>query len=147
MAINKDLKDLVRQIKFHYSMKQGDIAAKLGVTESYLSDAINGRVPFSENLRSKIYEVFPDVNPKTTPQVVYCGQHVQHGDAINGDKVVEQIREKELTEEKVTIIEKVQCDLDEIKAELAKLSKSYAELMAQNTRLLDIIDNLTKNNK
>lgn len=78
------------------------------------------------------------------PHIVFGGQHVQHGDAVNGNKIVEQIREQETTEEKVTIIERVECDLDKIRTELADLKKTHAEVVAQNSRLLSIIETLTK---
>ena len=78
------------------------------------------------------------------PHIVFGGQQVQHGDAVNGNKIVEQIREQETTEEKVTIIERVECDLDKIRTELADLKKTHAEVVAQNSRLLAIIETLTK---
>lgn len=46
MAINKEFKDLIRLIKYRSGLNQSVIAENLGVTNSYLSDAINGRVPF-----------------------------------------------------------------------------------------------------
>ena len=130
----------IKKMRNELGLSQEALAEKIGVHIRTIQNwESGGTIP-----KSKV-DILQSLMP--TPHVVYGGQHVQHGDAINGDKVIEQVREQETTEEKVTVIEKVECDLDEIKAELAKLSKSYAELMAQNTRLLDIIDNLTKNNK
>lgn len=144
MAINKELKDLIRLIKYKSGLNQSDIAENLGVTNSYLSDAINGRAPFSDNLRNKICEVYSDYI--TNPHIVFGGQHVTGGgDAVNGDKIVEQVKDeiKDEQVEEVTVIQKVKCDLDDIKQELADLKKTHAEVVSQNSRLLAIIENLT----
>lgn len=58
MPINKTLKDAIDSIKFTGKLKQSDIADKLGVKSTYLSDMINGRVPLSDNIKDKIYELF-----------------------------------------------------------------------------------------
>lgn len=144
MAINKELKDLIRLIKYRSGLNQSVIAENLGVTSSYLSDAINGRVPFSDSLRNKIYENYSDYI--TNPHIVFGGQHVTGGgDAVNGDKIVEKIKEEVEDEqvEEVTVIKKVKCDLDDIRKELADLKKTHAEVVSQNSRLLAIIENLT----
>lgn len=144
MAINKELKDLIRLIKYRSGLNQSVIAENLGVTNSYLSDAINGRVPFSDSLRNKIYEKYSDYI--TNPHIVFGGQHVTGGgDAVNGDKIVEKIKEEVEDEqvEEVTVIKKVKCDLDDIRKELADLKKTHAEVVSQNSRLLAIIENLT----
>lgn len=144
MAINKELKDLIRLIKYRSGLNQSVIAENLGVTNSYLSDAINGRVPFSDSLRNKIYENYSDYI--TNPHIVFGGQHVTGGgDAVNGDKIVEKVKEEVEDEqvEEVTVIKKVKCDLDDIRKELADLKKTHAEVVSQNSRLLAIIENLT----
>ena len=58
MAVNEQFKNIIREIKFSSELKQTEIAEKLGVKSTYLSDMINGRVPFSDNMKEKIYEVF-----------------------------------------------------------------------------------------
>ena len=96
MAINKELKDLIRLIKYRSGLNQSVIAENLGVTNSYLSDAINGRVPFSDSLRNKIYENYSDYI--TNPHIVFGGQHVTGGgDAVNGDKIVEKVKDRKST--------------------------------------------------
>lgn len=135
MPINQELKELVRQIKFHYKLNQSEIAEKLGVTVSYLSDAINGRVPFSENLRSKIYEVFSDVTPQATNHIVFGGQHVQNGDAVNGNQIVEQAPQSEL---------KLCGELDRLIGLLEMKQKSLDTLIEQQSRYLTIIENLSQ---
>lgn len=146
MAINKELKELIRQIKFAYALKQGQIAEQLGVTESYLSDAINGRAPFSDNLRTKIQELFSDIDMKINPHIVFGGQHVEDGDAINGDKFVEQVTEK--TQEEATEETIIKTEDDVTKTDLLDLlrakQKSLDDLIAQQGRYLTIIESLTQ---
>lgn len=58
MSVNKTLKDAVREIKFRSGLTQAEIADRLGVRSTYLSDMINGRVPLTESVAGKIYELF-----------------------------------------------------------------------------------------
>ena len=58
MAVNQELKSIIKTIKFREGVTQDVIAAKLGVQPTYLSDAINGRVVFSYALRERIYEQY-----------------------------------------------------------------------------------------
>ena len=58
MPRNERLKRAVEEIKFQTNFKQAQIAEKLGVKSTYLSDMINGRVPETVNMVEKIYELF-----------------------------------------------------------------------------------------
>ena len=58
MPINQQLKNAIESIKFSFKIKQAEIAERLGVKNTYLSDMINGRVPFSDSMKEKLYEVF-----------------------------------------------------------------------------------------
>lgn len=58
MAINEQLKFGIERIKFTTALKQAEIADKLGIKSTYLSDMINGRVPLTENICQKIFELF-----------------------------------------------------------------------------------------
>lgn len=60
MAVNQALKDAIRAIKFKRSIKQDQIAGSLGVAPTYLSDMINGRVPLSNALNERLYELYSD---------------------------------------------------------------------------------------
>lgn len=60
MPENKTLKNAIREIKFKTGLTQKQIAGRLGIQPTYLSDAINGRVPYSDNLKEKIYEIYSD---------------------------------------------------------------------------------------
>lgn len=58
MSINQDFKSVISEIKFKNKITQAQIADAIGVKSTYLSDAINGRVPVSDSLLNKIYEVY-----------------------------------------------------------------------------------------
>lgn len=58
MPINQDFKNIIIRIKYEFSLNQAQIAEKLGVKSTYLSDMINGRVPYNDNMEKKIHEVF-----------------------------------------------------------------------------------------
>lgn len=58
MPINQVLKRSISEVKFKFNLTQSEIAEKLGVKSTYLSDMINGRVPFTENISYKISELF-----------------------------------------------------------------------------------------
>ncbi|RQP13904.1 MAG: XRE family transcriptional regulator [Chryseobacterium sp.] len=52
------LKRIINEIKFRYSRTQGDIAEDLGVKKTYLSDMLNGRVPVTDNIKTKLSELY-----------------------------------------------------------------------------------------
>lgn len=60
MAKNQELKSLIGRIKFIHGLTQAQIADELSVKSTYLSDMVNGRVPFSEKFRENLLGVFPD---------------------------------------------------------------------------------------
>lgn len=58
MAINKEFKKCIEKIKYEFSITQKEIASRIGVHNTYLSDMINGRVPLTDQTTNKIYELF-----------------------------------------------------------------------------------------
>ena len=56
MAKNQILSGLIKEIKFRSNLTQTEIAAQIGVSKQYLSDTLNGRYPFNEELKQKLYE-------------------------------------------------------------------------------------------
>lgn len=54
MAVNQQLKNAVELLKKRLNVYQTDVARKLGVSPQYLSDAINGRVAYSDELKRKV---------------------------------------------------------------------------------------------
>ena len=45
MPINQDFKNIIIRIKYEFNLNQSQIAERLGVKSTYLSDMINGREP------------------------------------------------------------------------------------------------------
>lgn len=58
MPINQDFKNIISEIKFKDKLTQAQIAESLDVKSTYLSDMINGRVPVSDSILNKIYELY-----------------------------------------------------------------------------------------
>lgn len=58
MAVNEEFKNLIDRIKYEFSINQSQIAERLSIKKTYLSDMINGRVPYNESMRNKIHDVF-----------------------------------------------------------------------------------------
>ena len=59
MVKNQELMNLVRRVKYESGSTQNDIAKKIGINKSYLSDTVNGRYPFNDELKGRLYESFP----------------------------------------------------------------------------------------
>ena len=60
--MNQEFKRILQDIKFTYGLSQIEIAEKLGVNPTYLSNIVGQRFPFSDQLRIKIHSIFPEVN-------------------------------------------------------------------------------------
>lgn len=60
--MNQSFKQIMIKIKSTYGINQGEIAKKLGVAPTYLSDVSGGRAPFNERLRDRLKETFPDID-------------------------------------------------------------------------------------
>lgn len=58
MIDSKDFKKHIKRLKLENDLTQAEIAERLGVKSTYLSDMINGRVPVTESILNKIYELF-----------------------------------------------------------------------------------------
>ena len=58
MVENKFFKSHIKRLKLEKDLTQAQIAEMLGVKSTYLSDMINGRVPITESVVGRIYEVF-----------------------------------------------------------------------------------------
>lgn len=129
MAKNKELEDLIRRIKFIYKLNQGEIAAKIGVKSTYLSDTLNGRAEFNDTLKSKIYETFSDIKAELSSRQ-YAGGAEQsniNGDNINGNNVTVN-----------------KTDTERLMELLASKEQSLAKAQEHIDKLLVIIDRLTK---
>ena len=125
-----ELKDLRRKL----DLTQVQLAQLIGVDVKTIQNWESGRkIPRSKDgiLRLLL----------TKPHVVFGGQHVQNGDAVNGDKIIERTVEKETIEE--TAPESSGLDASRLVGLLEAKQKSLDNLIAQQARLLTIIENLS----
>ena len=58
MISTEEFKLLLQQIKVQEKLNQSEIASKLGVKSTYLSDMANGRVPVTESVIKGLSELF-----------------------------------------------------------------------------------------
>lgn len=68
MAKNQTLAELIKEIKYRSALNQSEIATQIGVSKQYLSDTINGRYPFTDELKQKLYEQFTYLGDKTASE-------------------------------------------------------------------------------
>lgn len=68
MSINQEFKNVISEIKFKNKLTQAQIAESLEVKSTYLSDMINGRVPVSDSILNKIYELYSYTKQKTNSE-------------------------------------------------------------------------------
>jgi len=54
---------IISALRYHFSLSQGDLGKKIGVSRKYISDMENGRRKISLNMAKKLGEVF-NHNPK-----------------------------------------------------------------------------------
>lgn len=113
MAVNQELKSLIELIKYSKGLKQSEVANQIGVKPTYLSDMINGRVPFSSSIKEQIYEVYSDcLKSESRAQSANEQQHSQQASgngitqtmssAVEFNKVLEEISEmRKLIQEQV----------------------------------------------
>lgn len=81
MAVNQILKKAISAIKFKYQLRQVEVAEKIGVKNTYLSDVINGRSPLSELFSDKLIAAF-----SVSREYLNTGQ----GEVFEADKKEEQ---------------------------------------------------------
>lgn len=125
----------LKELRQKLDLTQVQLAKLIGVDVKTIQNWESGRkIPRSKDgiLRSLIAH----------PHVVFGGQHVQNGDAINGDKIIERTVETETIEETAPASSGMETarliDLLEAK------QKSLDNLIAQHSRFLTIIENLSK---
>lgn len=129
----------VKEIRTKLGVTQREFAVMVGVDTKTIQNWEAGRkIPASK------HAILRGMLPKS--HVVYGGQHVEDGDAINGDKFVEQVTEK--TQEEATEETIIKNEDDVTKTDLLALlhakQKSLDDLIAQQDRYLTIIESLTQ---
>lgn len=124
----------------------------LGFTQKQLAETVGVSVNTIQNWESggKIpkskHPILQSLIAK--PHIVYGGQHVQNGDAINGDKIVQEVADvkecvDEVVQEEVNIKKVVACEADRLLSLLEAKQRSVDALIAQQARYLTIIENLS----
>lgn len=129
-----------------------NLRTKLGITQKQLAEMVGVSVNTIQNWESG------GTIPKSkhpilgsiiaSPHVVYGGQHVQHGDAVNGDKIVQEVADvketvEEVRKQDVSIRKVVTCEADRLLTLLEANQRSLDALIAQQARYLTIIENLS----
>lgn len=132
----------LKELRQKLDLTQVQLAQLIGVDVKTIQNWEAGRkIPRSKDgiLRSLL----------TRPHVVYGGQHVQNGDAINGDKIVQEVADvkesvDEVVEEEINIKKVVACEADRLLSLLEAKQRSVDNLIEQQARFLTIIENLSK---
>lgn len=124
----------------------------LGLTQKQLAETVGVSVNTIQNWESggKIpkskHPILQSLTAK--PHIVYGGQHVQNGDAINGDKIVQEVADvketvEEAVQEEVNIKKVVACEANRLLSLLEAKQRSLDTLIEQQARFLTIIENLS----
>lgn len=125
----------LKELRQKLDLTQVQLAKLIGVDVKTIQNWESGRkIPRSKDgiLRSLI----------ARPHVVFGGQHVQNGDAVNGDKIIERTVETETIEE--TAPASSGAETARLIGLLEAKQKSLDNLIAQQARFLTIIENLSK---
>ena len=74
MAINQEIKNLVKDICDKYHITQKELANRIGKDSNYLSDVVNGRYKNVEKIKNAILSTFPqDANIQNVENSVVHG--------------------------------------------------------------------------
>lgn len=83
MAKNEILAGFIKMIKYKSNLTQSEIAAQIGVSKQYLSDTLNGRYPFNDELKQKLCEQFTYITNEGN--MLKDGSDMPHPDSSLGD--------------------------------------------------------------
>lgn len=123
----------VAEIRKILGISQKILAERLGVHPRTIQNwEAGGEIPQSK--RALLCSLLPNQH------IVFGGQHVQNGDAVNGDKIVEQMRD-EVQNEKITI-QNMECSFDQLIATILRMQSTIDKLVEQQDRYLTIIENM-----
>lgn len=125
----------IKELRTNLGLTQKQFAEMVGVSVNTIQNwESGGTIPKSKH---------PILQSLTTkPHIVFGGQHVQNGDAINGDKIIERTVETETIEE--TSPASLGVETARLIGLLEAKQKSLDNLIAQQARFLTIIENLSK---
>lgn len=123
----------IKEIRRTLNITQKELAERVGVSVNTIQNwESGGTIPKSK------HKILGALLPNQ--HMVFGGQHVQNGDAVNGDKIVEQIRD-EVKEEKVSI-KNMECNFEQLMRTIDRMQNTIDKLVAQQDRYLTIIENL-----
>lgn len=123
----------IAELRKILGLSQKSLAERLGVHPRTIQNwEAGGEIPQSK--RALLCSLLPNQH------IVFGGQHVQNGDAVNGDKIVEQIRD-EVTDEKISI-QNMECSFEQLINTISRMQTTIDKLVAQQDRYLTIIENL-----
>lgn len=125
----------IKKIRTMLGLTQKQLAETVGVSVNTIQNwESGGKIPKSK------HPILQSLTAK--PHIVYGGQHVQNGDAVNGDKIIERTVETETIEE--TAPASSGAETARLIGLLEAKQKSLDNLIAQQARFLTIIENLSK---
>lgn len=86
--MNTELKSRINRIKLQYGLNQEQIAKELGVTRAYLSSVIGGSSPYSDLMKRKLDERFPEEGSPQKEKMIEIPLRtlVQMQDTINSQQ-------------------------------------------------------------
>lgn len=123
----------IAELRKILGLSQKSLAERLGVHPRTIQNwEAGGEIPQSK--RALLCSLLPNQH------IVFGGQHVQNGDAVNGDKIVEQIRD-EVIDEKISI-QNMECSFEQLINTISRMQTTIDKLVAQQDRYLTIIENL-----
>jgi transcriptional regulator with XRE-family HTH domain len=121
MADTEILRQIIAEIKFRRGLRQAEIAKALGVKATYLSDMINGRVPFSDAIHARLSELFTDcmsssklvASGDSNTQISGNGNRL--GDSVALSRAFDEIvSQRQILERTISIIEKKDDQIDRL---------------------------------
>lgn len=123
----------VAELRKILGLSQKALAERLGVHPRTIQNwEAGGEIPQSK--RALLCSLIP------SQHIVFGGQHVENGDAVNGDKIVEEIRD-DIQSEKITI-KSMECNFEQLINTINRMQNTIDSLIAQQSRYLTIIENM-----
>ena len=124
----------LKTLRKKLGLTQADMASLVGVDIKTIQNWERGRtIPKSKDgiLR----------NLETNPHIVFGGQHVENGDAVNGDKVVESPKiESSIDTDSVPL---TSANVEKLIDQIARMQGTIDTLIAQQAQYITIIANMT----
>ncbi|MCM1438974.1 MAG: helix-turn-helix transcriptional regulator [Roseburia sp.] len=78
---------------------------------------------------------------ETNPHIVFGGQHVENGDAVNGDKVIESPKNESSIDTDSVMLTSV--SVEKLIDQIARMQGTIDTLIAQQAQYITIIANMT----